>query len=247
MTRTVNIEGMHCGACAGKLERAFSRVPGVTGARVSLSPPAATLETSRPVQLKDLEAAARGAGSYSVSELADAETTVAAGATGEKPASVYPLLMIVAYILGSTLLTTYVRGGGAGGLHALMNDFMAGFFLVFSFFKLLDLRGFADTYGTYDLLAARWRAWGFVYPFVEVGLGVAYLIRWEPVVTSAVTLVLMAVGTAGVLRTLARGGGVRCACLGTALNLPMTWVTLTEDLVMAAMAAGMILWRSWPA
>ena len=47
-----------------------------------------------------------------------------------------------------------------------MRFFMAGFFLVFSFFKLLDINAFADAYSRYDLLAMRWRGWGLIYPFV---------------------------------------------------------------------------------
>src|SRR4051812_48656314 len=212
---------MHCGACARKLEEAFSRVPGVTGARVSLAPPVAELETSRPVPLGELEEAARGAGPYRVSGPLHGAPKRSAASPGERPASLYPLVLIVGYILGVTVLTTFVRADRSW--HTLMNDFMAGFFLVFSFFKLLDLRGFADAYGTYDLVAARWRAWGLVYPFLELGLGVAYLTRWRPLVTSAATLVLMLVGAAGVLRALPPGHAIRWGCLGTGLNPPMTW------------------------
>ena len=53
----------------------------------------------------------------------------------------------------------------------------------------------------------------------------------------------MLIGAVGVLRALLRKDTIRCACLGTALNLPMTTVTLVEDLVMAAMAGAMLLWR----
>jgi copper chaperone CopZ len=242
-TRTLEIEGMHCDACARRLTGAFSAVPGVTSAHVSLSPPEARLQTSRPVPLEDLRRAARSAGAYSVREPA-----APAGAPGPEPipahpaqpTSLYPLALIVLYILGVTLLTTFIRG--PRDLHTLMNDFMAGFFLVFSFFKLLDLRGFADAYASYDLIARRSRAWALAYPFVELALGIAYLVRWQPLVTSAATLALMLLGSIGVLRALLRRDTIRCACLGTALNLPMTTVTLTEDLAMAAMAAVMLVW-----
>jgi hypothetical protein len=56
------------------------------------------------------------------------------------------------------------------------------------------------------------------------------------------TLILMLIGSIGVLRALLDNRAIRCACLGTALNLPMTTVTLVEDLGMAAMAAAMLLW-----
>ena len=83
--------------------------------------------------------------------------------------------------------------------------------------------------------------WGWVYPFVELGLGVAYLLAWMPLAINIITLVLMLVGAAGVLNALLNKRAIRCACLGTALNLPMTKVTLVEDLAMAVMAVVMLV------
>jgi hypothetical protein len=118
-----------------------------------------------------------------------------------------------------------------------MRHFMAAFFLVFSFFKLLDLRGFSDAYRSYDIVARLWPTWGYIYPFVELALGIAYLLNVAPFATNLATLVLMLVGAVGVLKALLDKRAIRCACLGTALNLPMTTITLVEDLGMAAMAA----------
>ena len=90
----------------------------------------------------------------------DAETKVEAS-------SFTPLLVAVSLIgLGS------LASGGADGF---MAKFMGGFFLVFGGLKLLDLGGFASAYAKYDLLAAKLPAYGWVYPFVEVSLGLAYL------------------------------------------------------------------------
>ena len=58
---------------------------------------------------------------------------------------------------------------------------------------------------------------------------------------SWITLVLMAVGAAGVARALAQKRQIPCACLGVVFKIPMTWVTLVEDLVMAVMAGVMIV------
>ena len=112
---------------------------------------------------------------------------------------------------------------------------------MFSFFKLLDLPGFADAYRSYDIVARAWFAWGFVYPFVELALGAAYLLNLNPIATNVSTLVLMLIGAVGVLKALLDKRAIRCACLGTALNLPMTTITLVEDLGMAMMAALMLV------
>ncbi|MEL6211535.1 MAG: MauE/DoxX family redox-associated membrane protein, partial [Pseudomonadota bacterium] len=152
--------------------------------------------------------------------------------------SLYPLFLIVGFIAGVTLLVAVSTGDWSA--EPLIRHFMAGFFIVFSFFKLLDPPGFVSAYRGYDLIARKIPAWGWAYPFVELTLGVAYLLAWVPIATNAITLVLMLVGAAGVLKALLDKRAIRCACLGTALNLPMTKVTLVEDLTMAAMAAVML-------
>ena len=110
-----------------------------------------------------------------------------------------------------------------------MINFMAGFFLVFSFFKLLDVRGFADAYSSYDLVAMRWQPWGLIYPFVELGLGVAYLFRFSLPVTNWIALIIMLVSVLGVIRANMRKETIRCVCLGTVLKLPMSTVTIVEN------------------
>lgn len=247
MRTTVSIQGMHCAACVKRLTEAFRSVPGVTAAHVTLNPPEAQIESDGPLPVGALDRAARGAGDYSVREAASSTSPImqahepTADATrGEPTPSLYPLGLIVAFIAGTAALTTFVRS--AGSWHTFMLDFMAGFFLVFSFFKLLDLRGFADAYQSYDVVARRSRPYALVYPFLELALGVAYLTRWHSTATNAATLVLMLVGSIGVLRAVLNKRRIRCACLGTALNLPMTTVTLIEDLGMAGMAAAALLW-----
>ena len=169
--------------------------------------------------------------------LGEIETPPAASA--EPPANYYPLLLIVAYLVGLSALP----GLWTGTFHWMtaMRHFMAGFFLAFSFFKLLNPTGFADAYAMYDAVARRWNGYGYVYPFIELALGVAYLLDLWPVATNVVTLVVMAVGTVGVVQSLLGGRKIRCACLGTVFNLPMSTVTLIEDVGMAAMAVAMLV------
>lgn len=246
MRTILDIRGMHCQACVSRLTNALQSVPGVAKAMVTLSPPRAVVDTSRSVATEALVGAVRAAGDYIAAPAGpdvDPPSTASAPpeTTASPPTSLYPLLLIVGYIAGVVAIASYFRGPFSW--HAAMTDFMAGFFLVFSFFKLLDLRGFARAYRMYDL-PARWiPGWAFAYPFVELALGVAFLVRWNPMVSNAVTLGLMLIGAAGVLKALLDKRTIRCACLGTALNLPMTMVTLVEDLAMAAMAAAMLVWH----
>ena len=122
-----------------------------------------------------------------------------------------------------------------------MNYFMAGFFLTFSFFKFLDLKSFANSYSMYDLLAKKVKAYGFVYPFIELGLGLAYLTNYESDNTYIITIVIMSFSSLGVIQSVLDKKKIKCACLGSVFNLPMTTVTIIEDLSMVAMAA-IMLW-----
>lgn len=151
-----------------------------------------------------------------------------------------PLLLLLGYLVVIVVLVEVIQGG-FDWMRA-MRTFMGGFFIAFSFFKLLDLRGFVDSFQTYDVVAHPIRAYGFAYPFIEFGLGVAYLVNFAPVVTNLVTFAVMLIGIFGVSQALLQRRQIQCACLGTVFNLPMSKVTFIEDAAMAAMAAVM-LWN----
>ena len=122
-----------------------------------------------------------------------------------------------------------------------MADFMAGFFLLFGLFKILNWKGFVDAYTTYDLLAKRSRAYGYLYPIIELSLGFSYLFRLYPTVTNVVTLIIMVIGAIGVAGELRKKNQIPCACLGVVFKIPMTTVTFIEDVLMAVMALVMLI------
>lgn len=240
METSVPLSGMHCQSCVGKITTALKRLIGVESVDVSLQPPMARLRSDRPVSPSEIDAAVRSAGDYMVAEAVQPAPMPAAPAVDEaERGSLYPLALIVGYIAGTVALLAWSSGSFTTA--ALMTGFMGGFFLVFSFFKLLDVRGFALSYRTYDLVAAAWPTWGVIYPFVELSLGIAYVTNVLPWLTNAVTLVVMLVGAAGILKALLNKRQIRCACLGTVLKLPLTQVSLAEDVLMALMAATMLI------
>lgn len=243
-TTTYSVRGMTCQNCVAKVKAALESLDSVSSADVSLTSQTVTVETKDEPDFQTLRKAVASKGSYTLST----DTSVADGETGDQAddqaddepgESLYPLLLIVGYIAGTTVLIAAATDTWSA--ETMMRHFMAGFFIVFSFFKLLDLPGFVNAYFSYDLIARAMPKWGWVYPFVELGLGVLYLLNAVPIATNIITLVLMLIGSAGVLKALMEKRKIQCACLGTALNLPMTKVTLVEDLTMAAMAAAMLV------
>jgi len=122
-----------------------------------------------------------------------------------------------------------------------MHDFMGFFLIFFALLKLFDLPGFADGFQKYDLLAKRSRRYALAYPFIELALGLGYLALWQPPKVYVATMIVLGLGTLGVISALAKGLDVKCACMGSALKVPLSTVALVEDITMFAMAAGLWL------
>jgi copper chaperone CopZ len=253
---TFELSGLHCGKCVARVSDALR--PFAQDVKITLEPMQASLQgLHADASLASLQAAVRTAGAYDLKEnqpVAGIEYAQPAidsiAVDAAKPVSwlttYYPLLLILAFILGASILVQLGQHAGHGmGLAAVsgvetMRYFMAGFFLVFAFFKLLDIRAFADAYAGYDLLAARWHGWGLIYPFVELALGMAYLAHWNPTVTHWATILIMGFSAIGVIRAVMSKTKIQCACLGTVFKLPMSTVTIVEDVGMVLMAAWML-------
>lgn len=131
--------------------------------------------------------------------------------------------------------------GGRFAVREAIARFMAGFFLVFAGFKLLDLRGFAEGYATYDLLAQKVPAYGYVYPFVELLFGLLMAVGYDGAPLLWAEIAVMAFSGAGVAIKLAKREPFTCACLGTFLKVPLTKVTLVEDFGMALLAVALLV------
>lgn len=145
-----------------------------------------------------------------------------------------PLLIIIILITAAAITSS-------NSLETFLINFMAGFFLVFGGFKLIDLKGFTEGYATYDLLAMRWYGYGYFYPFIEVAFGLVMLGGFHPDWLLWTEAALMLFSGIGVAAKLAKREPVSCACLGTVLKVPLTYVTLVEDFGMAALALLLII------
>ncbi|MBI5874205.1 MAG: hypothetical protein HZB36_08760 [Candidatus Omnitrophica bacterium] len=150
-----------------------------------------------------------------------------------------PLIVVILVTLFASLALQISRGPWR--VISWMQDFMGLFLVVFSMFKLFDISGFADGFSMYDIFASRFKAYGLVFPFIELFLGLAYLARLFPIAIYSMTAAIMIFGSIGVIRSLARGLDVHCACLGTVLKVPLSSVAIFEDLGMAVMALIMLL------
>ena len=238
MTHSYSIAGMTCNSCVASVKSNLLKLGDVLSADVQREAPQATITMARHIPTARLQEAIGG--KYAISEAdggmhAHAANAASDTATGD---SYYPIFLIFGYIAGAALLVQWAQG--TFNWMQWMSHFMAGFFLVFSFFKLLKLSAFAEGYRTYDIVAKGVPGYGYLYPFLELGLGLLFLTGIAPLATNIATLFLMGVSTIGVVNSLLKKEQFQCACLGTVIQLPLSKVTLFEDLLMVAMSAVMI-------
>ncbi len=238
-TITLQLSGLHCNACVKRVTTALT--PLAQTVEVGLSPMQATVTGPR-VSTEQLISAVIGSGSYTAEVIRPTKSLAVSEPIDSSSkgwfATYKPLLILTAFLV--IVPWAMLDAMGHGGFDAWMQYFMAGFFLTFCFFKLLDVTAFANAYAGYDLIASRFKSWGYAYPFVELGLGMAYLVGFNPTLTNWVTIIVMGVSLIGVVRAVINKTKIRCACLGTVFNLPMSTVTIVEDSLMILMAAFML-------
>lgn len=161
--------------------------------------------------------------------------------------SIYrPLFVLVCIaILAAIALTLGLKTNSLtvqnSSFHIGMSLFMGFFLCIFAMFKLFDPKGFVEGFQKYDLLAKKSQLYGYFYPYIELFLGLGLLSAMLPLVFYALTILIMAVSAIGVIKALKAGLEVRCACMGTVLNVPLSTVTLTEDILMGLMALIMLI------
>lgn len=153
----------------------------------------------------------------------------------EKITQYWPLFIL--------LLISALVGFAVGGNATLswMHGFMGFFFCAFAMLKIFNVSKFADGFQMYDMLGMRSRGYALAYPFIELALGLAYFAFFIPAVTYCLTIIIGTFSAIGVVKALQKGLDVRCACMGSVLNVPLSTVTLTEDIGMVIMAGAMLL------
>lgn len=234
MTHTYQVSGMTCGSCEAKVKSALLSLHDVTDVEVSKDNNSAIITMNSHIFLSDFQIALGG--KYQISNTLTNETVIRTKSWFE---TYKPILLIFLYIFSITTIIELTSE--RINISRWMRHFMAGFFLIFSFFKMLNLKGFKNSYAMYDIIAMKFPAWGYIYAFIELLLGIAFLMRLNPIVTNSITLVIMSLSIIGVLQTVLRKKKIKCACLGDVFNLPMSTVTIIEDGLMIVMSIIMLL------
>ena len=246
MVHSYKLSGLTCDGCVKTVKNILSQIAGIESVTINESRDEATITMTQHVSTEMLKAALKDHPKYQINDkMGTTKVPPSVSATSETAfeeekdsrswfETYKPLLLIFGYV---TLVSCFV---GKDWM-TMMRYFMAGFFLVFSFFKMLDLRGFAESYRMYDVVAKAVPSYGYIYPFIELWLGMAFLINFNPLWTNIIALVVMGSSAIGVIQSVLDKRKIKCVCLGAVFNLPMSTLTIVEDLLMVAMSGVMLL------
>ena len=151
---------MTCSGCQHKVEALLTQVKDVQKVDISLAEGTADITMAQHIPTSTLRDALKDYPKYQLSE---AQHTMSMDMDTENRtwlATYKPILLIFGYILTIAIIAGYTAHGFM--TMTAMRIFMSGFFLTFSFFKLLNLQGFANSNSMYDIVAKRFRAWGYI-------------------------------------------------------------------------------------
>ena len=234
-TAEFKITGMTCDGCVETVGRHLRNLKDVSKVDVSLADESVKIEMIGSIHTNVLQQALPD--DYTLIDQTKDIDPVTKGKNNTAPKQLFPLFLVFFYIT----IISFVLNRNAGTVSGFMLDFMGVFYIVFSFFKFLDYKNFPDVFGMYDPLARVIPIYGWVYPFIETGLGLLFLFRLEIKIALISTLIILGATTIGVVRTMISKSTIQCACLGTALRLPMTKATLIENGIMLIMAVWMLI------
>ncbi len=215
--------------CKTFVEKKLNDLNQITNVKVDLENQEAIINMKKNIELEVLQK--KITSKYTISKKVDT-LTKEIEVKKTKFQQLKPLLIIFLYIIITTIFLHYKNWS----MDEAMLDFMGLFYIVFSFFKILDLKGFPESFRMYDPIAKVFPIYGWIYPFFETILGLMFLIRFEIKTALIFTIIFLGVTTVGVTKTLLERKKIQCACLGTALKLPMTEATFIENAIMILMA-----------
>ena len=227
MKQIIHIEGMTCKGCASSVEKAIAQLPAVESVSANPKTGVVSFFQQSPIHPDQIKAVLP-----SRYAMVNNPSTV-----HSKAKQLFPLGLIFVFLIGGTTIIHFP----IFETQAVLPDFMGLFFVVFSFFKFLDLRGFQQSFRRYDPLAKSFPLYGWLYPFIELTLGILFLMQWKVQLALWLTFGILSITTLGVVKVLLSKHQIQCACLGSVLNLPMTEATLIENVVMIGMAGWMLL------
>lgn len=159
----------------------------------------------------------------------------------DQPAAEYqPVIAIFGLAMLMALAVSW-RGGTLFGSLATIEYFIAFGMALLALQKLQDIEAFSNQFLGYDLLSQRWVRYSYIYPFAEAYAGIGMLAGFWGWLVGPVALFIGVVGSISVIKAVyIDKRELKCACVGGNSDVPLGFISLTENLMMIAAGVWMI-------
>ncbi|WP_120715741.1 MauE/DoxX family redox-associated membrane protein [Tsuneonella amylolytica] len=159
----------------------------------------------------------------------------------DKDATSYkPVVAVFAIAAGLALAVSYATVGSPLTVRAA-EWFVSFSMAILAMLKLQDVEKFSTMFVGYDLLARRWVPYAYAYPFLEALAGILMAARALDWLSIPVALFIGSIGAVSVFYAVyVQKRELKCACVGGSSNVPLGFVSLTENLFMIGMAVWML-------
>lgn len=152
-----------------------------------------------------------------------------------------PVIALFAMTAFMAMAASYAVSGSLFTIRAA-EWFIAFSMVVLALLKLQNVETFATMFLNYDLLAKRWVPYSYIYPFAEGLAGVLMIAGALTWLSVPVALFIGTIGAVSVFKAVyIDRRELKCACVGGSSNVPLGFVSLTENLMMIGMAVWMAL------
>ena len=152
-----------------------------------------------------------------------------------------PVIAVFAVTFCMALTTCWAMEGALPVIRVL-ELFIAFSMCVLGILKLQDLLSFATGFVQYDLIARHYVLYSYVYPFVEAGAGIVMIAGLATWIAAPAALIVSTVGAVSVIKAVyIDKRDLSCACVGGGSSVPLGFISLTENLMMMAMAVWMLV------
>ena len=123
----------------------------------------------------------------------------------------------------------------------IIKNYMGFIFIIFGILKLYDLNKFTDIFSKYDLISQKIKIYPYLYPFIEIIIGFILIKDIHIKEALITTIFLMIISIISIIISVNSGKVLRCGCLGSLFHLPLSYITLSENIMMLFMSLNYLL------
>tara|TARA_B100001142_G_scaffold308905_1_gene340892 strand:+ start:691 stop:1419 length:729 start_codon:yes stop_codon:yes gene_type:complete len=232
---TYKVQGMTCDDCVQTIKTKLELENEITEVNISLSESKLTVISNKNYEPEDLNKIIKNVGNYYIEN--NKSNKYKQGNLIDYIKTYKPILLALFFVVLLAVISSIERSFSYKEFFRL---YMGYFFIIFSFLKLQNIKQFALSFSKYDPISQKFFKFGIIYPFLELLLGILFILNFLGLTINILTIIIFIPQTIGVIIKLKNNEKISCACVGTSTEIPISNLTILENIIMCLMAIYMI-------